>query len=244
MSQNSPKSQSYWFTQGVCVALLLVAAMNAASYFMRSSTIQPLFEGNVQADEAMGFPFEIWSTTSKNGPLYVDNQMMILNCLVGVAIGLAFGIVFVRFSNQLEYWMADFEAKSKKAIKSSKLQFSMIGLLGAMAIVGAFVGALTQWAGTKELLWFIYLCGPTVLIAIAFLPQRIRWQSRCAIVTIAALIVVGIAIWSGSLREIEFDRVMMGIYVFWTPQSAFAAIILLFGILFRLAQKKVTHAIS
>lgn len=244
MNQPTSKPRSYWFTQGIFVAFLLVAAMNAASYFLRSSTISPLFDGNVQANEAMGFPFEIWSTTSRHGPLYVDYSMMLLNVLVGLIIGVGFGFVSIAFSSKLERWVTEFEIQSKFRHNNPKLQFSTIGLMGATAIVGLFAGALTQWAGTKELLWFVYLLGPTTLIAIAFLPQGIRWQSRCVIVAITAIFVVALAIWSGNIRGIEFDRVMMGIYVFWTPQSAFAAILLLAGIMIRLAQRKVATAVS
>lgn len=226
------------------MGFLVVAAMNAASYFLRSSSIAALFEGHVQASEAIGFPFEIWSTTSRQGPLYVDYTMMILNGLVGVAIGLGFGAVAAVFSSQLEKWMHDFKTQSTERAANSKFQFSMVGLMGATAIVGLYLGALTQWGGTRELLWIVYLLGPAMLIGVAFLPRGIRWQSRCVIVAIASVIVIAGAIWSGNLREVEFDRVMMGIYVFWTPQSAFAAIILLVGIFIRLAQQKIATAPS
>jgi hypothetical protein len=213
-------SKSYWFGQGFGIALILVAALNAASYFFRSSSIEPLFEGNTPAKESIGLPFVMWDSDE---PYQLIYESLLLNLLVGAAVGIALGGSAVRFSQQFRRWVEDFEANNSG--RTASMQFSMRGIMGATGIIALLVGGLTQWAGSRELLWFVYLAGPSLLIGIAFLPQRIRWQSRCVIVAVTSVIVIGGAIGSGTMRGMEFDRVMMGIFVFWTPQSAFAAVL-------------------
>jgi len=42
---------------------------------------------------------------------------------------------------------------------------------------------------------------------------------------------IGIAISSGNSLGAPFDRVMLGIFVSWTPQSTFAALLLVVGLI-------------
>ncbi|MDB4778115.1 hypothetical protein OAG68_01535 [bacterium] len=230
-SPRPARSRSHWFVQGFCIAFLLIAAGNAASFFWRSAGIDSLFEGNVRSKEAIGFPIEIWNANSEFGPLYINYLMMAVNGLFGAILGLFLGGLAMKFSAPLDGLIRDFENQAASQNRSLSLQFSMFGLMGATAILGLLVAGVTQWAGTRELLWFVYLLGPTLLIGIAFLPQGLHWQTRCLILTSVAGVVIAGAIWSGNLRGMEFDRVMMGIFVFWTPQSAIAAFLLLVGII-------------
>jgi hypothetical protein len=70
----------------------------------------------------------------------------------------------------------------------------------------------------------IYGLGPLLLVAIAMLPRRLSWQKRVVIIIPATLTLIAVAIAVGSAMEMEFDKVLMGIFLCWTPQSALAAI--------------------
>ncbi len=239
-SPGPPRSQFHWFMQGFCIAFLLIAAGNAASYFWRSASFGLLFDGNLRSNEAIGFPFEVWSANSEFGPLYVNYLMMGVNGLFGSIVGLVLGVLAMKLPRQLDAMISDFEKQSNLHKRTVSFQFSMFGLMGATAIIGLLVAGVTQWAGTRELLWFVYLLGPALLIGIAFLPQGLHWQSRSLILILVAAIIIAGAIWSGNLRGMEFDRVLMGIFVFWTPQSAIAAFLLLVGFIAQRLQSEKT----
>ena len=103
----------------------------------------------------------------------------------------------------------------------------------ATTLIAILAAVTTHWRGTRELLWFVYLLGPVTLIGIAFMPRAVSWQGRCVILSLASIIVIGGAVWSGTYRGLEFDRVLMGIFIFWTPQGAFSALALVAGFLFK-----------
>lgn len=235
---------THWFGQGIGVAFLLIAAANAASFFFRSQSIDSLFDANVRWGEALGFPFEIWNANGEFGPLYVNYGLMAVNVLVGVAFGLVFGLLAAKISTQLNRWLNEFEARANSQNEPVSMQFSMLSLMGTTAVVGLLVAAVTHWAGTRESLWFIYLLGPGLMIGIAFLPRGIHWHRRCLIVVLVAMVIIPGAIWSGSLRGMEFDRVLLGIFVFWTPQSAFAAFFLFVGVVLQRLRRERNEAVE
>ena len=154
-----------------------------------------------------------------------------INVLIAIAVGVVLGFVAVSLAPKLNRWVDEHESKEMKTkveqrgfTTQAATQFSISGLLGTTALAAIAFGAMTQWAGTRELLWFVYTLGPISLIAIAFLPRNVGWQVRCNVLVIAAIGVIGGTIWSGHLRGLEFDRTLMGIFIFWTPQSSFAAV--------------------
>lgn len=57
-----------------------------------------------------------------------------------------------------------------------------------------------------EVLAAIYALGPLALIVLAYLPRRLSWQQRVAILTPSALILIAVAITLGSALDVEFDK--------------------------------------
>ena len=64
------------------------------------------------------------------------------------------------------------------------------------------------------------------------LPHRLTWQKRIMIIVPAAYALIGTAIAVGFAMGMEFDKVLMGIFLCWTPQSAIAAVALTATIFF------------
>jgi hypothetical protein len=108
--------------------------------------------------------------------------------------------------------------------------------------LAALVAAGTRYAlaGRAEVLGLIYLLGPWVLVLIAFLPLRVSWQRRVVILIPTALLLMAAAVAIGvSLKPgLEFDKVLLGIFICWTPQSAIAAIGLTAAIIYQHADSK------
>ena len=71
------------------------------------------------------------------------------------------------------------------------------------------------------------------MIILAYLPRRLRWQQRVAILTPATFVLIAVAIALGTALDVDFDKVLMGIFICWTPQAAIAAIALTAWLLWR-----------
>ncbi|MEL7335602.1 MAG: hypothetical protein AAFN70_05275, partial [Planctomycetota bacterium] len=68
------------------------------------------------------------------------------------------------------------------------------------------------------------VAGPILLVLGAFLPRGLTWQQRVKLILplIAGLIAGAIGL--GAALDVPFDKVLLGIFLCWTPQSAIAAI--------------------
>ncbi|MEL6109559.1 MAG: hypothetical protein AAFU85_26415, partial [Planctomycetota bacterium] len=84
-----------------------------------------------------------------------------------------------------------------------------------------------------EVLASIYLLGPAALIALAFLPRGWQWQQRVALLTPTTIALIVAAIALGQALGVDFDKVMMGIFICWTPQSVLGAVVLTGWLLYR-----------
>ena len=82
----------------------------------------------------------------------------------------------------------------------------------------------------------IYALGPSCLVGIAMIPKKLRWQTRVAIIIPVTLCLIFIAVAVGFRLRIDFDRVLLGIFLCWVPQSAFAAIGLTMWLFWQLAK--------
>lgn len=206
---------------------MFIAAANALSYFFRTSGIADLIGSEQNVVEAMGFPFEIWS--ERNRGLYVDYAMVGLNFLVGIGLGSIFGIVGVLLRHRFNQWVEQFEAQAANQTSAS-FQFSVKSLLLVTTVAAMLIAALTNWNGTPEVLLGIYFLGPLVLISISMLPRRLHWQQRVVVLTVLSAVMIGVAISTGIKLSVPLDRVMLGIFVSWTPQSTFAAFLMVVGL--------------
>ena len=210
---------------------MLIAAANAVSYFFRTPSIADLIGPEQNVTEAMGFPFEIWRENQSGlVALYVDYAQVGLNLLVGLGVGAIFGVVGLLLQSHFNRWVAEFEAKNTD-LKRLSFQFSVKSLLLVTTVAALLIAALTSWNGTPQVLLAIYFLGPLILILVAMLPRKIHWYHRVAILTVLSLTMIGIAISSGNSLGVPFDRVMLGIFVSWTPQSTFAAFLLVVGLI-------------
>lgn len=227
-------SPLHWFGRGLASGVILVAAANALSYFVRSQSIADLIGSKQDVQEAMGFPFKIWDegTVFRNA-IYVDYAMVGLNLLVGLVLGTVLGIAAVCLRHRFNGWVAEFERKNPN-VGRLKVQFSVKSMLLITTIAAVLIATLTRWNGTPEVLIAIYFLGPIALLSIAMLPSKIHWQHRAAIVSLMAVGMIGIAISSGMLLKVPIDRVLLGIFVSWTPQSAFGAFLLTVGLTIQL----------
>lgn len=228
----------HWFIRGLASGVMLIAACNALSYFFRTENIADLIGRDRHVIEAMGFPFEIWRENSVyHGSFYIDYPMAGFNLLIGLAVGTILGLVAVRLRHHFNRWVDEFE-KKQAGRENTNFQFSVKSLLFMTTVAAIFIASLTNWKGTPEALLAIYFLGPLGLIFIAMMPKRIHWHFRIIILTFTAVAMITIAIWSGLILGVPVDRVMLGIFVSWTPQSAFAAFVLTVGLIAQLLWSK------
>ena len=98
--------------------------------------------------------------------------------------------------------------------------------------VAAIVSLVAKWlASTPQALAGIYVFGPLCLIVVAMVPRGLRWQQRIVIITPGAVLLIIVALVVGLSLQIDIDKVLLGIYVCWTPQSFFGAVVLTIGML-------------
>lgn len=231
-------SNGHWFLRGLGSGIVLVAATNAVSYFFRTPSIADLIGSDSHVIEAVGFPFEIWREDSIYfGGQFINYANVGLNFLIGLALGLVIAGIMIRWRDTFNQWIHDFEQKQTPE-SSTSFQFSVRSLLLTTTVVAAFMAVLTTWKGTPEALLAIYFAGPAALVGIAMIPQNIHWHHRIVILTLTAVAMIAIAVWSGLILGVSLDRVLLGIFVSWTPQSAFGAFLLTGAILFQLFRKK------
>lgn len=210
---------------------MLVAAANAVSYFFRTSGIADLIGPDQNVTEAIGFPYEIWRENKLYyKAFYLDYPKAGLNLLVGLGLGSIFGCIGLLLQSHFNRWVAEFEAKNT-GMKRLSFQFSVKSLLVVTTIAALLIAALTSWNGTPQVLMAIYFLGPLVLILVAMLPRKIHWYHRVVVLTVLSFAMIAIAISSGNTLGVPLDRVMLGIFVSWTPQSTFAAFLLVVGLI-------------
>lgn len=225
---NFAASRSRWFLRGTAIGVLLMAAANALSYFFRSASWDSLtkpVQSTSLSDEWIGFPFVVWQAGNSYGGMFVDYPMLGMNALIAVAVGAVIGAIAVYYSQPLNEMIATFAA-GPTGTTHHPFQFSLLGLMVSTAIVAFITMLAKNFASRPETLIAIYMLGPATLVAVAMLPRRLSWQKRVAIIIPITLCLIAIAIVVGLTLGMEFDKVLMGIFLCWVPQSALAAIAL------------------
>lgn len=220
-------SPAKWFARGCTVGVLIIGAANALSYFFRSDGLGNLLGLHPNRIEAIGFPLEIWERGNDYNGYFVDYQSVIANMLAGVVFSSMLGLWAARSIAWLNHMAQRFEMEFENAEENIPFQFSLRGLLGATALVAVIAGLWQASAAARpELLGSILLLGPVVLVVTAMVPRNIPWQQRVAIIipSTFALIAAAIAIGGTLVRPLEFDQVLLGVFVCWTPQTVVAAI--------------------
>ena len=218
-------SNAMWMLRGIMVGVLLIGSANALSFFFRSQGWGSLLGNRDPQDEAIGFPLTIWEESTG----YSSHALRVVPFLVDISTALLVGalIGFVAISQRATLNRIMQRFRSGSAAHRVRLQFSLRGLLLTTVLAALTAALVRSFTPRVEVLAAIYALGPVALVAIAFAPRRLSWQQRVAILTPTAVMLIVAAIVLGSVLEIEFDKVMMAIFICWTPQSAIAAVILI-----------------
>ncbi|MDP6445666.1 MAG: hypothetical protein QGG36_13405 [Pirellulaceae bacterium] len=221
-----------WFVRGFCVGLLILGAVNAASYFFHSADGGNLLKLSMNRREALGFPQVLWEQGNTYGGYYADYGAMFWNGLTGAAIGTALGLAAMRFSHRLNDLVREFEGSEEEpAGRENSFQYSLRGILAATAVAAVLAGVaryatLAELSVPPEILGGLYALGPWFLVALAMAPRRLDWRQRVVIVAPATIALMGSSIIIGGrlANPLAFDEVLLGIFVCWTPQAALGAI--------------------
>ena len=231
-----------WFARGLLVGVLVLGSLNALSFFFRSQGWGSLLGDRNPRDEAIGFPLLIWQEASGYGSHTLKLWAFGFDILFGLLIGSAIGMLAVLNKARLNQISRRFQAQSNK--QHLKMQFSMRGLM-ICAVLAATASAIARvFTPRVEILAAIYALGPLALVLISFLPRNLRWQQRVAMITPLTFMLIAVAITLANAIGVEFDKVLMGIFICWTPQTAFAAIALTGLLLYRENRKLTDTAVG
>lgn len=243
MHQSIATTPTSWFVRGFFVGILVIASMNAGSYFFRSESGGNLLGTRPNHREALGFPCELWESGNTYGGYFVDYAALLVDGLFAASVGVLCGLGTVRHRARLNRLVAVLE-KAGDEPRRAHVQFSSRGLLLATALA-ALMAAAARYAlaGQAQSLGLIYLLGPWVLVLIALLPLGLAWQQRVLILIPTTVLFMAAAVAIGvSLRpRLEFDKVLLGIFICWTPQSVLAAIALIAKLILRNTDSGGTH---
>jgi hypothetical protein len=225
---------SRWWIRGFLVGILISGSLNAVSYFFRSERGGNLLGTAPGHYEALGFPRTLWESGNMYGGLFIDLQGLLVNALFTAALGAACGLLAQPFRGRLNALVAAFET-ALAGQPPGTFQFSLRGLLALCGLAAvAASGAHYALAGNPAVLGIIYALGPWLLVLIAFLPRGLTWQQRVAILVPTALLLMLAAVATGAALKppLEFDQVLLYIFVCWTPQSVLVALLLSAGLVF------------
>ena len=218
--------QINWFAQGAIAGVLVTGTLNALSYFVRSGGWGSLLGG--PAAESIGFPLRLWSGDGYHFSA-ISTRGVLGNVVFAIGLSLLCGLALRQFAVPLNRLI---DKMSSEVEESHQFQFSLRALL-MFTLGGGVVSAVVRTlALSPRVLAGIYLFGPLCLVLIAMIPRGIRWQQRIAIVMPGALIMIVVAVIVGLALQIAFDKVLLGIFTCWTPQSALAAIAITAAVLF------------
>ena len=247
----------HWFGRGFLVGVMVIAAANAISYFVRSDGVSNLIGLTQDQSERIGFPLEVWQKGMSYGRYMVDFPAFFTNALAGVGLGVLFGGLAATKRSSLNRILlhgiendpafaclldsqginnlspANDNAAEQPASKAGANQFSMGGLLLCTALVAGVISAAMRIGPDPKVLAAIYFFAPLVMIVVAMAPPHFSWQMRCVVLLALCATAIGVAIWIGSGLGFQFDEVLMGIFICWTPQGVIGALTLLMWLFFK-----------
>lgn len=227
MSDRDPSTR-LWFFRGVAGGIMLFAAANALSWFYLSDGWSDLL-GTTQnsVTEAVGFPFEIWREGNTYGRGWIiDFPAAATNLLIGCIFFCLCGWIAIKNSSRLKPLLM-MPPQIKHRRKNHRSTFSLRGLIMMTTIAAIFLAAIQALGATPKMLTAIYLAGPFVLILIAMAPVDMPWKHRVVVLVLFAVVLLSGSVYVGSQLGMEFDRVLMGVYICWVPQSVIATVIVL-----------------
>ena len=225
-------SRARWFLRGTAVGLLLLASINALSFFVRSADWTSLVGPPRSNDASIGFPLVVWESGNQYGGLFADYPNLAWNVLVAALVGSVIGAVAAARTDVLNGLIdsiqnaASSTSPDSDRSAASPIQFSLQGLMIMTTVVAVAVAVVSKMAANPTTLIAIYALGPLGLVALAMIPRHLTWQHRVVLLVPITFGLIAVAILVGQSLGMEFDKVLMGIFLCWTPQSALAAIML------------------
>jgi len=216
-------SRHRWFFRGAAVGMLSMAAVNAVSYFFRSADWSGLIGRPESLKASLGFPWVIWEEGNTYRGMFVDYPNLFWNILFASVVGAAIGTWAARRSDDLNRLIRQMPTQGVDR-EHHPIQFSLRSLMIGTVVAALVATFARHYAARAETLIAIYTLGPFTLVVIAMLPQRLSWQKRVAIIIPATFTLIAVAIVVGITLGMEFDKVMMGVFLCWTPQSVLGAV--------------------
>lgn len=208
------------------MTLLAFAALNAASYFVLSQHGTLLFYDH--GVDRIGFPLVIWQHGSEPSFAIAMVNLGSDGCFAygALAVDAAVALIASAIAGILASVRAGSTAVARPNAPASAApcgppQFNLRSLLAVTTLVAialAYERTATDHLRTLSLA-AIYLLGPWLLILCGYVT---RWRRRAEriIATVSALaILIAGAVATGVRTELaDFTRVLLGIYIYWTPQ--------------------------
>lgn len=219
-----------WMFRGMILSVMVIGSANALSFFYRSQGWGSLLGSRQAHDEAIGFPLTIWEEGGGYGSHTMEISAFVIMLLTTLVVGgIVGGIAAVKRGtlNRIMNRMAS------QGTHDTRLQFSLSGLMIATVLAAIAAAIARAFTPRVEVLGAIYALGPVTLVVLAFLPRKLSWQQRVAILTPMTFVLIAVAITLGNALSIEFDKVLLGIFICWTPQAAVSAIVLTAWLLVR-----------
>ncbi len=211
---------------GVLAGMLVFAACNAVSYFVRSDSTK--LKGGTSDGGRIGFPWMVWEANGRGvGSFYLG--ALVQNIAIGLATSAAAGIIvaIATRGRKISGWTGfNAIASERVAFKQISGQFSLRGLFFSITVLAAIL-ALGQKADERtklRLLIALYWIGPALLMG-AYLFARLCMPGAGgnALVAVAALAACAAAVLGVGSGIGDFTQVLLGLFIYWTPQCVLLA---------------------
>ncbi len=221
-----------WVGTGMLAGVLCFAAVNALSYFARSGSTS--LTGGNHGGGRIGFPWLVWEGNGAAMGTF-HRQGLALNIISGIAasfvVGFAFGLATCKKSHG-EAPPRQLAPLTPAGKQPFALQFTLRGLLVAIA-ESAVLLALGQCADERlklQLLIATYWIGPGAVAATYFVAARLAPNARDQATIHMVIVIVCTSLVLGAGSGIgDMTQVLLGLFVYWTPQCVLLLGLLLVG---------------
>lgn len=243
----------FWlrFKDAGLAVLLLFAALNAVSYFFRST--HPSLVGRQDGQDAIGFPWLAWAeerrfsmitvsgvTRPNSSPFFLygtvhlgaDGVVSYAAMLADLVCALTCAGIVGLLAGAYGKWQPTTHrrpAAQQQTFERARLpQFSLRGLFVAVTMVALVMGLDRIAADRLRVagLGAIYAFGPAILALTAAVCRRSgRIQVAALWLTLTVLLSGALVLGVHSTLG-DFTRVLLGLFVFWTPQCVLALAVL------------------
>lgn len=207
-------------------ALLVMASLNALSYFVRSRGWGGLLGRNVDGREAIGFPWLAWE---EGGSWPVEYLGLAGNIAVAVAVSLLFAATAIMLEGRLPL-QAFFDTKRDLGGPvNRRFQYSLRSLLLLTAAAAVVAGVARSFSNIgSALLATAYLFGPAIILSASYC---MRWAASVwgkTLISLAVTLLLTTVLFVGATMGgiDDFTKVLLGLFVCWVPQCVLIVAVL------------------